>query len=154
MPLPDAPFGQSYLQERISAEFPLARHIEITVARADDSALELSAPLGPNANFKGTAFGGSLFSVAVLTGWAWTTRYLDSRNIAADAVIQESTIHYLSPVRGLIKASLVEPTTIDVEKFHKMMQRSGRGRIRLSVDIRQESGLAAQFLGVFAAARR
>ena len=29
----------------------------------------------PNANHKGTAFGGSLFCVAVLTGWAWATRY-------------------------------------------------------------------------------
>jgi len=132
----------------------LARHIDITVERADDLGLELSAPLEPNANFKGTAFGGSLFSVAVLTGWAWVTRYLDVRRIAADAVIQESTIRYLVPVHGVIRASLAIPALLDVEKFQKMMQRSGRGRIRLAVDIRHESGLAAQFSGVFAAARR
>ena len=63
-------FGKDYLQFRITSEFALARHIGIVVERADDSGIILSAPLLPNANYKGTAFGGSLFSVAVLTGWA------------------------------------------------------------------------------------
>ena len=52
----------------------LAKHIGIVVESADDSAVVLRAPLAPNANYKGTAFGGSLYSVAVLTGWAWVTR--------------------------------------------------------------------------------
>jgi len=147
-------FGPAYLQARISSEFPLAKHIGITVTRADDAGLELSAPLGPNANFKGTAFGGSLFSIAVLTGWAWLTRYLDARRIAADAVIQESTIRYLLPVHGDLKATLEAPTAAAIEKFAKMMQRSGRGRLRLNVDIRQGAVLATQFEGTFAAARR
>ena len=60
----------------------------------------LRAPLAPNANHKGTAFGGSLFCVAVLTGWAWATRYIAARGLNADAVIQESTIRYLKPVHG------------------------------------------------------
>jgi len=151
---PKESFGTAYLQDRIRSEFPLARHIGITVGRADDAGLELTAPLEPNANFKGTAFGGSLFSIAVLAGWAWLTRYLDARQIAADAVIQESTIRYLVPVHGDLEATLEAPTAAEIEKFAKMMQRSGRGRLRLNVDIRQGAVLATQFEGTFAAARR
>jgi thioesterase domain-containing protein len=150
----DESFGVSYLQARISAEFPLALHIGISVERADDGGLELIAPFAPNANFKGTAFGGSLFSIAVLAGWAWVTRYLATKRIAADAVIQKSTIHYLAPVHGVLKATLLSPSAGNVEKFQKMMQRAGRGRLWLGVEIRQGAVLATRFEGIFAATRR
>ncbi len=150
----DASFGKDYLQTRLTSEFALVRHIGIVVERADDSALMLSAPLLPNANYQGTAFGGSLFSVAVLTGWAWVARYLDSRHIGADAVIQESTIRYLAPVHGVLRASLVQPQIAEVEKFAKMLQRARRGRIELIVEIRQGAEVAAEFTGLFAARLR
>ena len=150
----ESPYGRKYLQDRITSEFVLARHIGITVERADDLGLVLSAPLAPNANYKGTAFGGSLFSVAVLTGWAWLTRYLDATQVGADAVIQESTIRYVAPVHGILRATLVPPTTAHIEKFRKMLQRAGRGRIRLIVNIRQGRTLATKFEGVFAATLR
>lgn len=147
-------FGKEYLQERIVSEFALARHIGIVVEYADDRGVVLCAPLAPNANYKGTAFGGSLFSVAVLTGWAWVTRYLAMANFAADAVIQESTMRYLVPVKGTLRATLAPPSAIQIEKFKKMLQRAGRGRIRLTVDIHHDQTLATQFEGVFAAAVR
>jgi thioesterase domain-containing protein len=150
----DESFGVSYLQARISAEFPLAVHIGISVGRADDGGVELIAPLAPNANSKGTAFGGSLFSIAVLAGWAWVTRYLATKHIAADAVIQESTIRYLEPVEGVLTAILVAPAAGNIEKFQKMMQRAGRGRLWLGVEIRQGTVLATRFEGLFAATRR
>jgi thioesterase domain-containing protein len=124
------------------------------VERADDSGIILSAPLLPNANYKGTAFGGSLFSVAVLTGWAWVSRYLDATGLAADAVIQESTIRYLVPVHGTLRATLRLPQPEHVEKFRKMLQRAGRGRIRLFVDVHHGQAPATEFEGIFAAALR
>jgi thioesterase domain-containing protein len=153
MPL-EPPFGKDYLQDRITSEFALARHIGIVVESAGEEDIVLSAPLGPNANDKGTAFGGSLFSVAVLTGWAWVARYLETAHLAADAVIQESTIRYLVPVHGVLRATLIPPETAHIEKFRKMLQRAGRGRIPLKVDIRQEETLASEFEGVYAAAIR
>jgi thioesterase domain-containing protein len=150
----EAAFGRDYLQSRITSEFALARHIGIVVERADDSGVTLCAPLLRNANYKGTAFGGSLFSVAVLTGWAWVSRYLDASGVAADAVIQESTIRYLAPVHGALRATLRPPDPVHVEKFRKMLQRAGRGRIRLFVDIHHGGAAATEFEGMFAAALR
>jgi thioesterase domain-containing protein len=147
-------FGRDYLQNRIVGEFTLARHIGIIVETADDSAVVLRAPLAPNANYKGTAFGGSLYSVAVLTGWAWVTRYLAARGLAADAVIQESNVRFLAPVQGELRASVAAPTDAQIDKFRKMLQRAGRGRIRLRVEIIYDQTLAALFDGVFAAAVR
>ncbi len=147
-------FGRDYLQGRIVSEFALARHIGIVVESADDAAVVLRAPLAPNANYKGTAFGGSLYSVAVLSGWAWVTRYLAARGVAADAVIQESSTRFLAPVQGEIRASVAAPTDAQIDKFRKMLQRAGRGRIRLRVAIHYDQTLATLFEGVFAAAIR
>ena len=147
-------FGREYLQNRIGHEFPLARHIGISVESADEAGVILRAPLALNANHKGAAFGGSLYSVAVLTGWAWVARHLAARQVAADAVIQESTMRFLKPVHGELRACSVAPSGAQIEKFGKMLQRAGRGRIRLRVDIHYEQTLATLFEGVFAAAVR
>jgi thioesterase domain-containing protein len=147
-------FGMDYLQRRIAADFPLARHLGIVVDSVDDGGLVLTAPLAANANDKGTAFGGSLFSVAVLTGWAWVARHLAANEMSADAVIQESTMRYLLPVEGPLRARLVAPAAAQVEKFDKMLQRAGRGRIHLEVRICHEGKLASVFEGLYAAALR
>ena len=147
-------FGREYLQNRITEEFILAKHMSIIVESADDAGVVLRAPLAPNANYKGTAFGGSLYSVAVLTGWAWVTRYLASRGLAADAVIQESSVRFLAPVHGELRASVAAPPDAQIDRFRKMLQRAGRGRIRLRVEINYGEALAMLFEGVFAAAIR
>jgi thioesterase domain-containing protein len=147
-------FGIDYLQARIEREFPLARHLSISVDAAHDDAVVLRAPLTPNANHKGTAFGGSLFCVSVLTGWAWASRYIEARGLNADAVIQESTIRYLKPVNGEFRGTLKAPPPEHLGKFLKMLARSGRGRIRLHVEIHDGQTLAARFDGVFVAALR
>ena len=152
--LTDAPFGIEYLQRRLDGEFPLARHIGIEVHSAGDERLVLCAPFEPNANHNGTAFGGSQFSIAVLTGWAWATRYLAARQVTADAVIQESTIRYLAPARGPLRAVLQAPLPEVVEKLRRMLRRAGRGRIRLNVDVHDGAQLVTQFHGVFAVSIR
>jgi len=152
--LQTANFGRDYLQARIVGEFMLARHIGIVVDSADDSAVVLCAPLAPNANYKGTAFGGSLYSLAVLAGWAWVTRYLAALGVSADTVIQESSVRFLRPVQGELRANAAAPSDAQVDKFRKMLQRAGRGRIRLRVEIIYGQTLAALFEGVFAAVIR
>jgi thioesterase domain-containing protein len=151
---PESHFGVNYLQARITNEFPLARHMGIVVERADEGGIVLSAPLAANANYKGTAFGGSLFSVAVLAGWAWVTRYLATTPFTADTVIQESAIRYLAPVHGTLRATLEPPPAERVEKFRRMLQRAGRGRIRLDVNIHHGQTLSTEFEGDFAATLR
>lgn len=151
---PNPDFGREYLQNRIIGEFALARHIGILVERADDAAVILRAPLAPNANYKGTAFGGSLYSVAVLTGWAWVTRYLAARNIPADGVIQESSMRFLAPVEGELRAGVAAPSAAKIGKFLKILDRAGRSRIRLQVEMSHGGVPATVFEGVFAALLR
>ena len=147
-------FGAEYLQQRIDREIMLAKPMGIIVEAANDAALLLRAPLALNANHKGTAFGGSLYSLAVLTGWAWLTRFLATRKLDAQAVIQESSMRFLKPVHGEMRACLEIPADAEVYKFQKMLMRAHRGRIRLQVKMHDGSALATVFDGLFAAAMR
>jgi len=147
-------FGAEYLQQRIDREIAIARHMGVIVESADDAALVLRAPLARNANHKGTAFGGGLYSLAVLTGWAWLTRHLAVLQIDADAVIQESTMQFLKPITGELRACLSWPAGAEILRFDRMLGRAGRGRIRLRVTLHQGQTLAADFAGLFAASMR
>jgi thioesterase domain-containing protein len=151
---PASTFGADYLQQRIDREILLAKPMGIIVESADDAALVLRAPLAPNANHKGTAFGGSLYSLAVLTGWAWLTRFLATRKLDAEAVIQESSMRFLKPIHGEMRACLEIPAAAEIDKFQKMLMRANRGRIRLQVKMHEGSVLATVFDGLFAAAMR
>jgi thioesterase domain-containing protein len=149
-----ARFGADYLQNLINREIKLAKHMAVVVESADDNAMILRAPLAPNSNHKGTAFGGSLYSLAVLTGWAWVTRSLAMHQLDAEAVIQQSSMRFLVPVHGEIRACIEVPAAAAVEKFHRMLLRAGRGRIRLHVHMHEGRALATVFDGLFAAAMR
>lgn len=139
------------LQQLLDAYFPLTAHMGVVVEAADERRVVLRAPLAPNVNHAGTAFGGSLFSVAVLAGWGWVACRLAQERIDAEAVIQESHMRFLAPVRGELRAVLEAPPDAAVEKFRKMLQRSGRGRIGLRVDLHDGGTCAARFDGQFAA---
>ena len=147
-------FGVEYLQELINREIMLARPMGVIVEAADDAGIVLRAPLPPNSNHKGTAFGGSLYSLAVLTGWAWLTRFVACAEINADAVIQESSMQFLVPVKGDLRAVIAAPAEAEVDKFRKLLLRAGRARIRLRVEMHQGDTLATVFEGLFAAAMR
>jgi thioesterase domain-containing protein len=147
-------FGVEYLQAMIDREIMVAKPMGIIVESADEAAMILRAPLAANANHKGTAFGGSIYSIAVLTGWAWMTRFLATRKFDAEAVIQESSIRFLAPVHGEMRASIEIPAAAEVDKFRKMLERAQRGRIRLQVNVHAGATLATVFDGLFAAAMR
>jgi thioesterase domain-containing protein len=63
-------------------------------------------------------------------------------------------MRFLAPVQGELRARAAAPSDAQIEKFRKMLQRAGRGRIRLRVEIIYDQTLAALFDGVFAAAVR
>jgi len=79
-------------------EIPLAHTMDLSLQACDEQHLALAAPLGPNINDKGCAFGGSLVSVMTLNGWGLVELELRLRGLACDVFVGESTVRYLEPV--------------------------------------------------------
>jgi thioesterase domain-containing protein len=82
----------------IRDEIPLAHTMDLQLAHYDDDMLSMQAPLAPNVNDKGCAFGGSLVSLMTLSGWALVELALRRRGHDCDVFVAESRVRYLSPL--------------------------------------------------------
>lgn len=136
-------------------EIPLAQTMDIALHACDDTQLSLVAPLLPNVNDKGCAFGGSLVSVMTLNGWALVELELRMRGIACDVFIGESTVRYLEPVWTdfISEARLADGA--DWRTFFDTLESRGRARIDVICRVPGTSEKPAATLeGRFVAKRR
>ena len=123
------------LQNILHTEIPLTRQIGIQVEHCENDRIVLTAPIEPNTNHKCTAFGGSLYSVAVLTGWSFVHHHMQLHQLDGHIVIQHSEVDYKLPVDGKIVAECVMDDQDVLDKFLKTYKRKGRARINLDVNI-------------------
>jgi thioesterase domain-containing protein len=135
------------LEKTLHEEIPLTREIGIAVTSASPQLIELAAPLAPNINHKCTAFGGSLYAVAVLAGWSMVFARLHAAGLHAHIVIQDAQIEYLLPVVETINARCELTSDAEFDRCLRLFSRKGRGRIALDVQIVTQQGVAVRFCG-------
>jgi thioesterase domain-containing protein len=80
-------------------QIPLAAAMHIEIETLTAAEIVVRADLAANRNLHGTAFAGSLFSVAALAGWGMTWALLDARRIRGHIVLAESRIRYVRAVK-------------------------------------------------------
>jgi thioesterase domain-containing protein len=116
----------------IRDEIPLAHAMDLQLADCDDDMLSLSAPLAPNVNDKGCAFGGSLVSLMTLSGWALVELALRRRGLDCDVFVAESSVRYLAPLWGDFRSDARLAADADWATFFSTL--AARSKARISVD--------------------
>lgn len=132
---------------------PLARAMGVYLRRFDATGVTLAAPLAPNVNDKGTAFGGALASILSLSGWALCYLLLKEHGEEANLVIADSTIKYWKPVQEEIIAVCSMPDAVAVERFLGNYQKRGKASWTLEAAINANGEAAVTFRGRYAAIR-
>lgn len=125
-------------------DIPMARAMDLSVAAYTGAVLTLAAPLAPNINDKGCAFGGSLNSLMTLAGWGLIKLAADERGIAGEIYVKDSTIRYLAPVWQDFSAIAQLAEGESFAKFFDALATRGKARlgVRCSVPL-AEGGDAA-----------
>ena len=118
----------------------------ISVVSYTGEQLILAAPLMPNINHKATAFGGSLYSLAVLCGWGMVHLKLEEAKLHRHIVIQEAEIRYLLPVAEDMQAEC-HLEEIALQRFFATLKKHSRARLALKVVIKHEGKPAVEFSG-------
>jgi thioesterase domain-containing protein len=136
------------LQAFLSARIAPARALGLAVEATEP--VTIAAPLEPNLNDKGTAFAGSLFSVAALAGWTQLMRWCAAQSLEAEVLLQASKAQFLAPARAGFRATACEPALSQQKKLARMLARSGRGRIEIAVSVSCEQTLVMTLAGVYA----
>jgi thioesterase domain-containing protein len=137
----------SHLERRLNEDIPLTGAMGLTVAGYTGRSLSLRAPLEKNYNHKATAFGGSLYSVAVLAGWGFLFLKLQESGRGGRIVIQESRIRYLRPVAEDIVATCRLASDGQLERFLHTFDRRGTARIDLNCAVEAGGAPAVEFEG-------
>ena len=137
------------LQKVLNSEIPLTNHIGIQVGEHTDSSLTLHAPLKNNINHKSTAFGGSIYSISVLSGWGLIYLLLQKHHLAGHIVIQKSNIEYIKPVTTDLTAKCSFTSSEQQDKFIKMYTRKGISRLQLEAHIICNNEKAVIFNGTY-----
>lgn len=134
------------LEHILHNEIPISKAMGVRVAGYDGTSLDLAAPLAPNINHKSTAFGGSLYSLAVLCGWGLLHLKLAEAKLHKHIVIQESSIRYLHPVGQDLHAECRLDDTA-FKHFLRTLNKHGRARLSLAVTITHGNRPAVEFSG-------
>jgi len=137
------------INDYLNRYVPLFQAMQARLERCDAAGLSLVAPLEPNINDKGIAFGGSMTALAALTGWALTRTTLQAHGETAEIVITESTQKFLRPVRGDIVTECQRPDAETVERFIHRYRQRGKARWTVEVVIRAEGEPAMTFTGQY-----
>ena len=86
------------------ADIPLLDAMQLSFTDYGDLSLWMEAPLAPNINNKGTAFGGSIASICLFGGWAVATLgFVDEGIRNTEIVVYTSEMTFERPARGLLR---------------------------------------------------
>lgn len=143
--------SQARLQETLRTLIPLGKAMQVQVAHLDEVTLRLTAPLEANHNHAGTAFAGSLYSLASLAGWGILRQLLDDKGVAAELLLGKAEMRYTRPVVTDLAATVRIPLT-DQAHLVDQLHAGKKVRLRLSVFIPDEIDPDATLMGTYFAA--
>ncbi|MDQ2972300.1 MAG: YiiD C-terminal domain-containing protein [Rhodanobacteraceae bacterium] len=149
--MPDHAVLAAQLERHILEHIPLARAMYARVARYDGAQLELVAPLAPNINDKGCAFGGSMASLMTLAGWGLLELALRAREIECDIYIGDSQLRYREPLWGELHARARFTEEISLDDFFETLAARGKARVEIICEIVWRERAAATLDAAFVA---
>ena len=132
-------------------DIPLLDAMQLSFVRFDELMLTMEAPLAPNINNKGTAFGGSIASICLFGGWAVSTlAFIDSGIHNTEIVVFKNDMTFERPARGLLRVN----ARIEADEFEACLARlkaGDRSRIRLNilVDLFHDEDRCATMHGLY-----
>jgi thioesterase domain-containing protein len=152
LPLEDTQAAILRLQDYLDHSIPVTRSMGVQAVSLDQDFLIMRAPLEPNRNHIGTAFGGSLHGLGTLASWGLLWLLLESRP-DVNLVVRESRMRYLEPAEADLEASCPVPNTGLLNQFLRGVDRRGKAGIELTAEITSDGRVCAAFEGNFVAIR-
>lgn len=139
----------AFLHEQI----PLTQAMELRAVEATAERLVLEAPLAPNRNHLGTAFGGSLQALPTLACYGALWMVLREAGIDGHVVVKRSHVTFHEPVNGKLRSVCALPSPAEAAAFLAALRRHRKARMELDAIVEgTEAGKpAVKFSGSFVA---
>ncbi len=138
------------LEEKLHNEIPLTKFMNLKIDSYSNNELITSAPLNVNINDKGTAFGGSLATITIISGWSLS--WLISKELGFDSkniVIIKNEHSYKKPVTKNIICYTEKPSLEQIETLKKKLQINKSASIKINSKIIEDNEICVEFQGYY-----
>jgi len=138
------------LQEKLHNKIPLTKIMGIKIENYNEKELITKAPLNININDKGTAFGGSLSTITIISSWSlcWLISQelgFDSKNI----VVIKNENKYSKPVTKDIICHTLKPSESEIALLKKKLETKKSASIKITSQIIEDNEVCVEFTGFY-----
>ncbi|MBM3713423.1 MAG: hypothetical protein FJW56_08325 [Actinobacteria bacterium] len=137
------------LEEFIKKNIPLANFMNFRIEELKRNFIKLSAPIKPNDNHYGTAFGGSLAILGILAGWGLLHFNMLQEKINGTIVIKEGTMKFIRPALSDFEAINNSLNNDLWESFKKDLLEKGKAEIKMESKLYSQYANVALHVGSF-----
>ena len=138
------------LETKLHTQIPLTKLMELKIINYDEEQLITTAPLSVNINDKGTAFGGSLATITIISSWSlcWLVSQelgFQSNNI----VIIKNEHSYRKPVTKDIICVTKKPSLQEIETLKNKLLTKKSASIKIESQIIENGEICVDFIGYY-----
>ena len=138
------------LQNKLHNEIPLTKYMDIKIQDYNETKLITTAPLSININDKGTAFGGSLSTITIIS--AWSLCWLISKELGFDSnniVIIKNETSFRKPVTKDILCHTKKPSIEEIERLKQKLEKKKSASIKIESQIIENGEICVDFVGYY-----
>ena len=138
------------LQNKLYNEIPLTKMMELQIKDFNINELITTAPLEPNINDKGTAFGGSLSTLSIIS--AWSLCWLISKELGFDSnniVIIKNETSFRKPVTNDIICHTKKPSLQEIKILKQKLENKKSASIKIESQIIEDGKICVDFVGYY-----
>ncbi len=138
------------LQNKLYNEIPLTKVMKIKIQNYNENELITTAPLKININDKGTAFGGSLSTITIIS--AWSLCWLISKELGFNSnniVIIKNETSFRKPVTKDIICYTKKPSFEEIKLLKQKLETKKSASIKIESAIIENNEICVDFLGYY-----
>ena len=138
------------LQNKLYNDIPLTKIMEIKIQNYTNQELITTASLGININDKGTAFGGSLSTITIISGWSLS--WLISKELGFDSnniVIIKNETSFRKPVTKDIVCHTKKPSLEEIQILKEKLLTKKSASLKIKSKIIEDGETCVDFVGFY-----
>ena len=138
------------LQNKLHNEIPLTKMMEIKVQEYNEKELITTAPLEPNINDKGTAFGGSLATMTISSAWSLCWLITEELGLQSNNIVVIKNEHsYKKPVTKDVICVTTKPSVEEIEILKNKLLTKKSASIKIKSQIIEDGEICVDFIGYY-----
>ncbi|WP_419764537.1 MAG: YiiD C-terminal domain-containing protein [Arcobacter sp.] len=138
------------IENKIHTQIPMTKLMQLELKSMDNISLITTAPLHINVNDKGTAFGGSLSSITIISSWCIAYYLSEKLNLEKSSiVIVKNETKFLRPVRSDIVCTTYIPKDEEINILESKLEEKNSGTIKIHAQIIEDKEICVDFRGTY-----